>query len=97
MRKIYLSNIPDGLLSLMTTGSICDMSPMQSADFQDSFALKLTVANAFIGIDRNANLKLGLNPRMINGEWFIQESPDLNEAFKEIRSNVENVILVRIE
>jgi hypothetical protein len=96
MRRFNPRVLTDRDLVLLTIEDIVDSSPMFMADFRDSFALVHKKTGRFIGADHFGYLRLGMDPKLVDGIWRLTEDVDTQKKYEDIQIRPEDLHLGRI-
>lgn len=98
MKKIDWEIVPDdGTMVLLTVPDLLDDMPLYMADFKDDHALMFKETGHLIGLTFSRGVRLGKNPFMVNGVWFIEEDLKVQDSHYDLEIDSELVDLVVIQ
>lgn len=81
-------------LVLLTMEDIKNDKPLMAANFKDDVALRHKTYKTWIGISPTNEIRLGIEPEMIDGIWYIKDG-HFNIIDTEV--NISNLVLDFIE
>jgi hypothetical protein len=98
MRSIDWDIVPDHeVMVLLTVSDLFDDMPLRMADFKDDCALVFKETGHFIGLTLSRGVRLGKDPFMVNGIWFIKEDSRVQDTYADLEINSELVDLKVIQ